>query len=86
MSEKKCRMCCSDAEWLWNGSYYCRACLRAALEVWEQNMPHICQMCGDPLDDKYYADINDYPFCSVKCALEYNKAEELAEEQEGDDE
>lgn len=41
MSDKKCRMCGADAKFVWNGGYYCRVCLRAALEVWEQNMPHI---------------------------------------------
>lgn len=78
---KKCKMCCSDAKYVWNGSYYCRGCLRTELEVFEQDMPRICEMCGDPLDDKYYADINGDPFCSVKCAFEYNDVCELEEEQ-----
>lgn len=74
---KKCKMCCSDAKYVWKGSYYCRVCLRAELEVFEQDMPRICWMCGDPLDDKYYADTNGDPFCSVKCAFKYNDVCEL---------
>lgn len=81
---KKCKMCYSDAKFVWEGSYYCKVCLRSELEVMEQNMPHICEMCGNPLDDVYYADLNSDPFCSLECALEYNGA--VLVEEEDDDE
>lgn len=28
MSDKKCKLCCEDAKWKWNGDFYCQFCLR----------------------------------------------------------
>lgn len=83
MSEKKCRMCCEDAKWVWNGSYYCQFCLRTELNVWREDAPCACEMCGAHLNSAYYTDDEDNPFCSPECALEYNDAM-LVEEQDDD--
>lgn len=85
MSKKKCRMCCEDAKWEWNDKFYCQFCLRIELTVRRQNAPRICEMCGAHLDDVYYTDDEDNPFCSAECALRYNDACEIEEEQEDDE-
>lgn len=75
MSDKKCRMCCSDAKWMWKGNYYCQFCLRTVLNVWQEDAPRVCEMCRADLDDMvYYTDGKDNPFCSPECALKYNDA------------
>lgn len=79
---KKCRMCCSDAKWVWKHGYYCQTCLRAELEVWREDMPRVCEWCGADLDSAYYTDSEDNAFCSPVCALKYNDAVLVEEEQE----
>lgn len=85
MSEKKCKVCCSDAKWVWKDGYYCQRCLRAELEVWQQDRPRVCEMCRADLDDRvYYTDSEDNPFCSPECALEYYDAKKLEEENDNE--
>lgn len=83
MSEKKCRMCRSDAKWELDGGCYCEFCARIKLDVHGICAPRECRQCGVCLDRVYYTDGEDNAFCSAKCALEYNGAKKL--EEEGDD-
>lgn len=85
MSNKKCKMCCEDAKWKWNGEYYCQFCLCTELEVWQRDMPLVCEMCRADLGREYYTDSEGYTFCSPECALEFNDAKKLGEEN-GDNE
>lgn len=82
MSDKKCTMCREDAKWEWGGEYYCQFCLRTELNVWQEDAPRRCEMCGADLDNVYYTDDEDNPFCSPECALEFNGASLI---EEGDD-
>lgn len=86
MSEKKCEMCGDNAEWELDSEYYCEFCARDKLDVHGTCAPRICEMCGDPLDRVYYTDSEDYAFCSAKCALEFNDAKKLEEEQDDNNE
>lgn len=74
MSDRKCKVCGDNAEWEFDGECYCEFCVRTELDVHGNCTPRICEMCGDPLDRVYYTDSEDNAFCSPKCALEYNGA------------
>lgn len=79
---KKCKVCGDNAEWELDSEYYCEFCVRTELEVHSMCTPRICEMCGNHLDRVYYTDSEDNAFCSAKCALEFNDAKKLEEEQE----
>lgn len=81
---KKCKMCCSDAKWELDGEYYCQFCLRTELNVWQDEAPRACEMCGAHLGSVYYTDDEDNPFCSPECALKYNGAERLEEDNDNE--
>lgn len=81
MSDKKCKTCGANAEWEFDDDCYCEFCACAELDVQRIDTPRICEMCGDALDDVYYIDGENTPFCSVKCALEYNDACEMKKDQ-----
>lgn len=85
MSEKKCKTCGANAEWELDGECYCEWCVCMELDVKWLDTPRICEMCGDALDNVYYIDGEKTPFCSVKCALEYNDAREMEKGQEEHD-
>ncbi len=85
MSDKKCKSCCEDAKWEWGGDCYCEFCLRNEFEVWEQDVPRVCEMCGASINRIYYTDGEGTPFCTAKCAIEYNGACEIEKEQEKDE-
>lgn len=82
MSEKKCKVCGADAEWEWDGDLFCEGCLRTEFEVQWNDRPLICEMCGEPLDKVYYTEDEGYPFCSVKCALEFHGGAEIKEQED----
>lgn len=86
MSDKKCKMCGDRAEWELDGKCYCEFCARAELDVHCFATPRRCDMCGNTLDKVYYADAECNAFCSAKCALEYNGACEIEQEQDGEGE
>lgn len=67
-------MCGADAEWELDSEYYCEFCARTELEVHGVCTPRECRQCGVCLDRVYYTDCEDNAFCSAKCALEYNGA------------
>lgn len=81
MSEMKCKTCGDSAEWESNGDCYCEFCARLQLDVHGICAPQVCATCNNPLGRVYYTDSEDNAFCSAKCALEYNGAV-LVEEQE----
>lgn len=80
MTEKKCKTCGANAEWEFDSECYCECCMCIEFDVQWIDAPIICEMCGDALDSVYYTDDEDTPFCSVKCALEYNDAREIEKE------
>ena len=82
MSEKKCKVCGAPAEWQWDGEFYCENCIRTEFDVQWNDAPHACEMCGEPLDIKYYTEVEGYTFCSAKCALEFHGVCELGEERD----
>ena len=53
MSEKKCKVCGADAEWDFDGDCYCEFCLCTEFDVQQNDAPHICEMCGDFLEDTF---------------------------------
>ena len=77
MSDKKCKTCGADAEWEFDGECYCEWRVCTELNVQWQDVPLRCEMCGNTLDRVYYTDNEGTPFCTVKCALEYNDACEI---------
>lgn len=79
MSDKKCKVCGDNAEWEFDGKCYCEFCVRTELDVHGICAPCICEMCGNHLDREYYTDSEYNAFCSAKCALEYNDACEIEE-------
>ena len=89
MSDKKCKICGSGAEWEFDTEWYCECCMCIEFDVQWIDAPRRCEMCGDALDRVYYTDSEGTPFCSAKCALEYNDARVISaayeqEEQEDD--
>lgn len=84
MSENKCKACRANAEWKFNSERYCEDRMRTKFNVMHQDVPRVCEMCGTPIHREYYLDDEDNPFCSAKCALEYNGASELEEERDED--
>ena len=83
MSDKKCNACGANAEWELYGECYCEFCACVELYVQRIDAPRICEMCGDALDSVYYTDGGCYAFCSAKCALEYNDAVLVKEQEDG---
>lgn len=83
---KKCKLCGDNAEWELDDDCYCEFCARIKLDVHGICAPQACATCNNPLGRVYYTDSGDNTFCSTKCALEYNDANKLEEEEQDDDE
>lgn len=83
MSNKKCKVRGDNAKWELDSECYCEFCVCTELDVHGICAPCICEMCGNHLDRVYYTDSEDNAFCSAKCALEFNDAKKL-EEDDGD--
>lgn len=84
MSDKKCS-CGEPAEWEFDSEFYCEYCLGVELDIQEVDSPRRCEQCGTSIKGSYFTDNDDgNAFCSRECALKYNGAERLEEENDNE--
>lgn len=83
MSEKKCKVCGVNTDWVYNNESFCACCLCTEFDVQWHEAPRYCLKCYERIERLYYTDSNGYQFCSEECALEFNGAH--VEEEKNDD-